>query len=419
MSQQRHRRGLILLVTANAVSMIGSGMNAAALMWYILQATHSEVSLGLLVVVQTVPAMLLMPFAGVVIDREDRRRLVMLLDAIRGSVILAVAILALRHEVRLWQLCTMYIIVCAAFWMFWPTVLALVQELTPEAKFVQANTLIMAGVQGGWLIAGAFVGFAYNRIGLGGVLLLDVATYVISIGCYTFVRKGRYVITHPNEPAHAADTHPVAKFIHELREGWRYVSSNRMLRLLGVTWACFLGAMFTQGVVTAPMSDRILHTGAVGYGWMNAAWGTGAFLSALVVDRAIKRVGSHRLIMYCLGVMGLSLCVYPFSHWLAMACACYFAGGISRAAGGIAMNAELMSIVPKHLMGRTQNTFAIAATMIQIMLAPSVGIVSHRWSLTLGMMLIAFLYFVGFYAAARMTSAAAEAAAFEQAAEAS
>ena len=90
------QRGMKLLFAANLVSMIGSGMNAAAVIWYILQATHSEVSLGLLVALQTLPSLLLLPFTGVVIDREDRRHLVMWLDVARGLVVLVVAVLPLR-----------------------------------------------------------------------------------------------------------------------------------------------------------------------------------------------------------------------------------------------------------------------------------------------------------------------------------
>jgi MFS family permease len=332
----------------------------------------------------------------------------MLLDAARALVILSVALLALTHHVRNWHLYAMFIIVSAGFWMFWPTVTALVQELTPEARFVEVNTLIMTGVQGGWLVAGAVVGFVYNSIGLGGVLLIDVGTYLFSISCYVFVRKGRYVVTRPDEPGHLADLDAVAKFMHDLREGFRYVRAHRTLRLLGATWACFVGAMFTQGVVTAPMSDRILHAGAVGYGWMNGAWGIGAFISALWVARAEKRFGAHRLITACLAMMGISLFLYPFSHWLALACACYFVGGTARAAAGIALNSEMMTLVPKHLMGRTQNTFSLMATFLQILLAPSVGLLAHHWSLTLGIILIALLYFVGFYTAMRMTQAAAK-----------
>src|SRR5689334_23933380 len=100
-------RGLRLIFIANLVSMIGSGMNTAAVTWFILQATHSEMSLSVLVVLQTVPALLMLPFTGVIIDREDRRRLIMLLDALRCAVIFTVAVLAIRNQVQLWQLYAM------------------------------------------------------------------------------------------------------------------------------------------------------------------------------------------------------------------------------------------------------------------------------------------------------------------------
>src|SRR5262252_10056049 len=169
------QRPLRFVFVANVISMFGSGMNTAAVAWYILEATHSEMALGTFAVLQTVPAMLMLPFTGVVIDREDRRRLVMWLDAIRGLIIVIVAILAFRHRVQIWQLYLMNTLVAAGFWMFWPTITALIQELTPDDEFVHSNTLLLAGVQGGWMIAGAIVGFIYDHIGLGGALVVDVS----------------------------------------------------------------------------------------------------------------------------------------------------------------------------------------------------------------------------------------------------
>src|SRR6266481_5879992 len=183
------QRSLRFVFAANLISMLGSGMNAAAVAWYILEATHSEMALGTFAILQTLPAMLMLPFTGVIIDREDRRRLVMMLDAVRALIIVAVAILAFRHRVQVWQLYLMNTLVAAGFWMFWPTITALIQELTPEGQFVQSNTFLLAGVQGGWLIAGSIVGFLYNQIGLGGILVIDVCTYVVSFFLYFTVRK--------------------------------------------------------------------------------------------------------------------------------------------------------------------------------------------------------------------------------------
>src|SRR5246127_1264788 len=137
-------RPLRFVFAANVISMLGSGMNSAAVAWTILQKTHSEMALGTLAVLQTIPAMLMLPFTGVIIDREDRRRLVMLLDAGRAAIILIVAVLALRGQVHIWQLCLMNTLVAAGFWMFWPTVTALVQELTPESEFLHSNTFLLA-----------------------------------------------------------------------------------------------------------------------------------------------------------------------------------------------------------------------------------------------------------------------------------
>src|ERR1700674_648840 len=120
------KRGLRYIFAANMISMLGSGMNAAAVAWYILQATHSEMALGVFAVLQTLPAMLMLPFTGVLIDREDRRRLVMWLDAVRAIIILAVSLLAFAGKAKVWELYAMNTLVAAGFWMFWPTITALI-----------------------------------------------------------------------------------------------------------------------------------------------------------------------------------------------------------------------------------------------------------------------------------------------------
>src|SRR2546428_3710287 len=161
------KRTLRWVFTANVISMLGSGMNSAAVAWYILQATHSEMALGTFAVLQTIPAMLMLPFTGVIIDREDRRRLVMMLDAARAIIILTVSILAFAGKVKVWELYLMNTLVAAGFWMFWPTITALISELTPDEEFVPANTSLLAGVQRGWLLARSIVAFVSNHISLG------------------------------------------------------------------------------------------------------------------------------------------------------------------------------------------------------------------------------------------------------------
>jgi MFS family permease len=394
------QRSLRFVFAANLISMVGSGMNSSAVAWYILKATHSEMALGTFAVLQTLPAMLMLPFTGVVIDREDRRRLVMWLDALRALIIVTVAILAFRGQVKVWQLYLMNTLVAAGFWMFWPTITALIQELTPEGQFVQSNTFLLAGVQGGFLIAGAIVGFIYDHIGLGGVLTLDVSTYVVSFLCYFAVRKGRHIVMRPEEikaDLVAAETQ-LARFWREMKEGLHFLRDHRAVVMLGISWALFLGAMVTGVVVTPSLSDRVFHAGAKGYGWLNAGWGTGAFVSALYAPQIIARIGGRRAIAYSMALLAVCVACAPISGFFFLAILTYFIMGSARGVGGVAMNTSLMEMVPKHLMGRVQNAFYFTGTFLQLVLAICVGTVAQKVSLVVAFAILGSVYALSFVA---------------------
>ena len=395
------QRPLRFVFAANVISMVGSGMNSAAVAWYILKATHSEMALGTFAVLQTLPAMLMLPFTGVIIDREDRRRLVMWLDALRAVIIVTVAILAFQHRVQVWQLYLMNTLVAAGFWMFWPTITALIQELTPGSEFVHSNTLLLAGVQGGFLIAGAVVGFIYDHVGLGGVLLIDVSTYVVSFLCYFGVRKGRHVVLRPEELRAdiIAAENQFERFWREMREGLLFLRDHRPVILLGISWALFLGAMITGVVVTPSLSDRVFHAGAKGYGWLNAGWGTGAFVSALYAPQVIAALGGRRAVAFSMALLSVCVAFAPISGFFVLAISTYFLMGSARGVGGIAMNTSLMEMVPKHLIGRVQNSFYFFGTFLQLVLALAVGAVAHKVSLVVAFSILACVYALSFVAA--------------------
>ena len=391
--------GLRYIFVANMVSMLGSGMNSTAVAWYILQATHSEMALGTFAVLQTLPAMLMLPFTGVIIDREDRRRLVMMLDATRAVIILAVAVLAFAHRAKVWELYAMNTLVAAGFWMFWPTITALIQELTPGEEFVHANTFLMAGIQGGFFMAGAIVGFVYNHIGLGGVLLIDVSTYVVSFLCYLAVRKGKHIVPRAAELRSdliGAET-TVERFFREMREGMKFLHGNPNIIMLGISWALFLGAMLTGVVVIGPLSDKVFHAGATGYGLLNGGWGVGAFVSTLYTSQIIGSLGSRRSIAISMGALAICISLAPLSPILALAVLCFGIMGSARGVGGVAMNTSIMELVPQHFMGRVQNTFYCAGTALQIVLSLIVGVVA-QYNLTAGFAVIGIVYALAFLA---------------------
>src|ERR1039458_9280065 len=372
------QRPLRFVFAANVISMLGSGMNSAAVAWTILQRTHSEMALGTFAALQTIPAMVMLPFTGVIIDREDRRRLVMWLDALRAIIILAVTVLAFMGRVKVWELYLMNTLVAAGFWMFWPTITTLIQELTPEGEFVQSNTFLLAGIQGGRLIA--------------------VSTYVVSFSCYFAVRQGRHVVPRAVELRHdleAAET-AVGRFLREMREGLLFLREHRSVVFLGTSWALFLGAMMTGVVVTAPLSDRVFHAGATGYAWLNGGWGVGAFLSALYAPTLIGRVGARWSIALSMLLLTFCMALSPFSPWLAIAVFLYRLIEMARGVSGEIGRASCREQVPPHFMGRVQNSFYFFGTLLQVTLGLGVGWVASRISLAAGFGVIAAVYAVAF-----------------------
>jgi MFS family permease len=211
------------------------------------------------------------------------------------------------------------------------------------------------------------------------------------------VRKGRHVVPRPAELHQdlvAAET-AYARFWREMREGIDFLRGHRSVVFLGTSWALFLGAMLTGVVVTPPLSDRVFHAGANGYGWLNAGWGTGAFVSALYAPQVIARLGSRRVIALAMGTLAIGMSIAPLSPALALAVLCYGVLGTARGLSGVAMNTSLMEQVPPHFMGRVQNAFYCAGTMTQIVLGFSVGVVS-QYNLVAGFALIGIVYALAF-----------------------
>ena len=206
------------------------------------------------------------------------------------------------------------------------------------------------------------------------------------------MRKGKHTVAVAEETI--VHESAVAKFVHELKEGIAYIKLRPRLLLLGIAWALFIGGMLTQGVITAPFSDRILKSGAVGYGWLNAGWAIGAFMSAIYTPALIRGTGHRRAVGISMALLGLSLISLPFlgSHIhgafavsaslivgkaLAVCAAVYCLMGCCRALGGVAITSTMMELVPKHFMGRVQNTFYFLGTLMQLAFSFIVGTVSH------------------------------------------
>jgi MFS family permease len=198
---------------------------------------------------------------------------------------------------------------------------------------------------------------------------------------------------------HAAET-AVGRFLRELREGLAFLRVRPSLILLGGAWAVFLGAMLTGIVVTAPLSDKTFHAGATGYGWLNAGWGTGAFLCGLFATQLLARVSPRGATAGAMLVLAFGMFASPFSPWLAGAVLLYGMMGAARGVCGVAMNTSLMQAVPPHFMGRVQNAYNFVGTVLQVFLSLAAAYVAHAFGLVYGFAVIGAAFVFGFLFAA-------------------
>jgi MFS family permease len=120
----------------------------------------------------------------------------------------------------------------------------------------------------------------------------------------------------------------------------------------------------------------------------------------IYASHMIRRYGAHRSVTVTMSAIALCLFFLPATQWLVVAVTVYFIMGSSRGVGGIAISSEMMEMVPKHFMGRVQNTFFFLSSVLQIGTALLVGEAAHREGLRYGFWLTGAMYLGAAVAAA-------------------
>src|SRR6266481_5967196 len=414
------QRGFRYFFLAMFVSLFGSGMNFAGVSWYILTATHSTVKVSWQVIVMTLPGLFVPFLGGVLIDRIDRRYLGVLLDLIRGFFVLATAYIAWRGHLQLWHLYAMTLITGTGSAMYWATVNALVQEVIPPSQFTGANAAVLVGVQSGMLIAGAFVGFIYDRAGISGILFIDGATYLVSAYCLYQVRHGyvspRVRQKYPREynelteaTAEALETGENPEVAEaglslavyaDLKEGFAYLRQQPLVRALGVTHSIMMAGVVSANVVLVALANDILHAGPRGLGFLEAGWATGAIIGGLLASQLPQSLRMPLYVAACAGLAAGHMAT-PFVAFLVGAVAMQALFGMCRALAGVVAQSSLMSIVPRHLLGRTQSAMAVLTTILQLLMSFSLGWIAQRINIVAGFALLALMYGGASFFAAR------------------
>jgi MFS family permease len=405
--------------TGMFVSLFGTGLNFAGVTLYVLAETDSTVQVSLTVILLTLPRLIVPLFGGVLTDRVDRRYLGIALDLLRALIVFATAALAFAGRLELWQLYLMVLLLGAAFAVYWPTSLALMQEIVPPLHLVGANAAVLVAVQGGMLAAGTAVGFIYDHAGLAAILAIDGVTYLISALCFYRLRRG-YASPHAEEREAAAAVAPAdateepailtldstehwPPVLADIREGLRYLRAQPSVLALGLTNAAMMAGVISANVIVVALAYDLLHAGARGYGFLQAGWALGAVAGGLAA-LSLPRQRRRGLLLAALIVLSFGHSVFPFAGVIAVAVAMNILFGACRAVAGVLTQSSILRAVPQHLMGRTQSAFAVIATLLQIVMSFMLGWLAEHTGLEVAFVLLGMLYAVAVLAAARATS---------------
>jgi MFS transporter, DHA3 family, macrolide efflux protein len=176
-----------------------------------------------------------------------------------------------------------------------------------------------------------------------------------------------------------------------MKEGFGYLREQPVVVALGVTHAILMASIVSSNVVVVALANDILHSGARGFGFIEAGWAIGAITGGLLTSQLPQRL---RLPLYVAAIAGMALghVAIPFVAFLVGAVLLQTCFGFCRALAGVVAQSSLMAIVPKHFMGRTQSAFAIFATVLQLAMSFSLGWIAERFTLAIGFFLLATMY---------------------------
>jgi MFS family permease len=259
-------------VAGQSVSLIGTWMQMAAQSWLVLTLTGSATTLGVIVALQTLPVLLLGPYGGVIADRIDKRRLMVILQVAMGVQALILGVLTVTGAVRVWEIGVLAALLGLNNAFESPARQAFMLEMVGGGSLRNAVTLNSVMVNVARVIGPAVAGVLIATVGEGPCFLLNAASFVAVVASLTTLDRGAI---NPSPPS--------GREPGQLREGLRYVRRTPELGVPLLMMA-LAGALAYEFQVSLPvMARQGLHVGAAGYGFMTAAMGVGAVIGGLFV----------------------------------------------------------------------------------------------------------------------------------------
>jgi len=255
--------------TGQAISLVGTWMQAIAQSYFVYQLTHSATDVGFIVALQTLPVLLLGPYGGVVADRVDKRKLMICLQAMMGVIAGVLGVLTVTGVVRLWMIGVLAALLGLNNTFENPARQAFVLEMVGAEQLRNAVSLNSALVNAARAVGPAVAGVVIATAGAGVCFLLNAVSFGAVVTSLVTLDTSTLQPSPPTRRARG-----------QLREGLRYVGGQRKL-LMPLLMMAMVGCLAYEFQVTLPVMATKLNGGSEAYGFMNAAMGLGAVVGGL------------------------------------------------------------------------------------------------------------------------------------------
>ena len=345
----RHRN-FKLFFFGQSISVIGTWMTRLATSWLVYRLTSSALLLGIVGFAGQIITFFLAPFTGVLIERLDRRKLLVWTQTAAAVQSLALAALTLAHVITLTEIIALTALqgLINAFDMpgRQAFLVQMVEDRTDLGNAIAINSSMANGAR---LIGPAIAGVVIGIVGEGWCFLIDGISYFAVIASLLLMR------IEPLSIQRKANS-----MVEQMREGWNYVSTFRPVRTILLIFALISLMGYPYSVLLPIFAGQILHGGAWTLGWLTTASGVGALISALSLAVRKSVVGLTRMIQIASAVFGAALILFGLSHnlWLSLVIMVFVGFGMIQTAS--VSNTIIQTLVPEDKRARVMGYYMMA-----------------------------------------------------------
>ncbi|HEU0291970.1 MAG TPA: MFS transporter [Anaerolineales bacterium] len=356
LSTKKNSLPIYSLFTANAISLVGNVLSAIAIPWFVLQTTGSATRTGITGFFTVLPVVLAGFFGGTLVDRLGYKRTSIIADIASGVTTALIPLMYFTIGLEFWQLMVLVFLGALLDSPGSTARSALLPELAEMAHMPieRATSLIHIIERGSRLIGAPLGGLLIAWIGTENVLWLDAASFFISAAII-----GLTITVH--EPVHAEEREPGGKYFDELREGLRFIYTDKLMLaiVIMVMLTNFLDAIY--GGVVQPVFVKQVYGQALDLGLLIAANGAGAVIGTLIFSAIGPRLPRHTVFVF--GFVLTSLRFFLFATYPSIWIAVPFVVFASMGAGPLnpIIGAVEFERVPKNMRGRVGGAIGAGA----------------------------------------------------------